>query len=230
MLLVGAVPFAALPAAGAVAMITVFGADFASPGAALNGALMQAVMISPLYGWAALALAADTGDGPRQGAWDLFRRLVPRLPSVLLAQLLSRLAGVLGLAFFLVPGVWAILALSLAAPVAAVERTGGLAALPRSSALTRGARGRMTVLLLLVAIIHLLMALLTFAATMTVAALFVTQPSNLTVFNFLPLVFLLTPLTALVTAPATAALLAAAWAELAILRPSPTSREVLPDL
>jgi hypothetical protein len=115
--------------------------------------LLSTVGAIVLSGLAAACAGVDAmGRHTVRGA--LSDRLTGRIGVLLITSVAVGVAVSVGLVLLVVPGVLIYLAWSAAAPVVAMERSGPVASLQRSAALTRGHRGRIlgvTVLIILVA-------------------------------------------------------------------------------
>ncbi len=79
-----------------------------------------------------------------------YARIKECLLEVVIIIILMGVGVILGLILLIIPGILLALAWSLAIPIAVIEKQGPLDAIPRSSALTKGSRFRIFVILMLV--------------------------------------------------------------------------------
>jgi hypothetical protein len=83
-------------------------------------------------------LTADAYEGGQPMLGDVVRRVAPRVPAVLVGQLLRFVAVGLGLVALVVPGVVVLVRYAVAAQATVLEETGPIAGLSRSWSLTKG--------------------------------------------------------------------------------------------
>jgi hypothetical protein len=83
-------------------------------------------------------LTADAYEGGRPALGDVVRRVVPRVPAVLVGQVLRFVAVGLGLLALVVPGVIVLVRYAVAAQASVLEEAGPVAGLARSWSLTKG--------------------------------------------------------------------------------------------
>jgi hypothetical protein len=133
----------------------------------LPSAIYAAVAVSSLVsiagglavsGVAAACVSVDAvGRRPTHGA--VRRRLAGRTAAMIVAAVLLGLAVTVGSGLLIVPGVLAYVVWAVAAPVAVMEGFGPAAAMARAARLTRGHRGRIFGVTLLVVVITYLIEL-----------------------------------------------------------------------
>jgi hypothetical protein len=122
---------------------------YLSAGAELLISVTGTVVISGLAG--ACAGVDAMGQQSLRGA--LAERLAGRIGSLLITSVVVGVAVSVGLLFLVVPGVLLYLAWAVAAPAVAMERSLPAGALQRSARLTRGHRGRILGMTLLIGLI-----------------------------------------------------------------------------
>lgn len=101
-----------------------------------------------------LRATVDRLDGAHQPLGATVRAALPAVLPLVAVSLIYWFAVSLGLVALIVPGVFVALIWSVAAPAVVAEGSGPIAALSRSRALTRGARGQIAGLFLLVIAIY----------------------------------------------------------------------------
>jgi hypothetical protein len=110
----------------------------ASAGLALLAVLIY-VVATTIFTGVVVELVADLQDGRRDaGARELLRRAMPVIGQLLLVAIVAALCVFVGLAFFVIPGLFLFTIWSVAAPVVVLEHPPGLRALQRSRELVRG--------------------------------------------------------------------------------------------
>ena len=120
--------------------------------------LLEGMLASLLYGLATLVLIQPPGS-PRMSVGALWSRLLHRSLSIASTSGLTWLITRIGLVLLIVPGLILAPCLCLAAPAAAAEPGGPIAALRQAWRLGRGARWRLSGVLLLMFFVHQLGAL-----------------------------------------------------------------------
>jgi hypothetical protein len=108
-------------------------------------ALVLNLLISATGGVLTAGVAAAYAGADALGRTDraaVVDRLRGRWAGLLIVGAVVGVVSTLGILAFVVPGVWAFVVLSMAGPVAVMERAPLAAALRRSTALTEGSRGR----------------------------------------------------------------------------------------
>jgi hypothetical protein len=101
------------------------------------GTLAFVVLSLVGYPWAYGAIVA-TISRPARSPLEPFGRTVDRLPTLVVANLVSLLAILIGLVLLIVPGLLIGARLSAATPAIVLDRHGPIAALERSNGLVRG--------------------------------------------------------------------------------------------
>jgi hypothetical protein len=140
----------------------------------VQGGLVRATMTAAEGGRATLAECLSTG----------LRRALPLLG----VAILSTLGIAFGFALLIVPGVIVYLMWSVAIPVAVVERHGVIGSLGRSAELTKGAKGSIFALMLIVWVIMIAATMVSGAA---VVAIYGVQGLAHAVQSGLPIAFLI---------------------------------------
>lgn len=172
--------------------------------------LVQGVLAGLLYGLAALVLTQQS-RGLRAGAGSLWRELLRRAFPVAAATGLAWLATRAALLLLVIPGLVLGPFLCLAAPIAAVEGRGPLAALRRSWVLGRGSRWALAGVMLLMLAAHLV------GLALLVAPLVLLR-GEINAESITGVSILSPVLTGILTAPLAALLLASAYVELVTLK------------
>ena len=136
---------------------------FADEQTANNSTLQVLSFIGPsiglVYVAAALAMmAAAERAGQVVDGSAAFLRALKLTPALLVSWVLVHIVEVIGLGLFVVPGVFAIIAFTVVAPVIGVERLGPLASMKRSNQLTSRRRGPVLGVILLSFFVELVVA------------------------------------------------------------------------
>lgn len=118
--------------------------------------LVLSVSMSALATAAAVHVVSESYLGRSLGTSEAFRRAAPMILPVILTSLAFTFLVGLGTMFFIVPGVILACGLAVAFPALVVERSSTGTALSRSWNLTRGFKGKMFLLFLVIWIIILL--------------------------------------------------------------------------
>jgi hypothetical protein len=103
-----------------------------------------------------IVAVSDVQMGKAPSIAAAFAGMKDCLAKIILVTVVVSIGIVFGLLFCIVPGILLALAWSLAVPAAVVEKLGPLDAIPRSCALTKGSRGSIFVIMLLVGVITII--------------------------------------------------------------------------
>jgi len=107
------------------------------------------LVISSIAQGASIVAISDVHMGRSASIESAYAHVMKCVIDIFIASILVGIGIVFGCILFIVPGILLYLAWSLSAPVIVIEKLGPLDALPRSSKLTKGSRGRIFVVLLL---------------------------------------------------------------------------------
>lgn len=95
------------------------------------------------------------GQGERPRLGEILRRLLPVMPTVIAASIITAIGVAIGLVLFVLPGLWLLLRLYVVAQTAAIERTDWPTTLRRAYDLTRRNFWHILGVLLIVGLINL---------------------------------------------------------------------------
>jgi hypothetical protein len=154
---------------GAVGAVPSQEAAFQFLGVGLVIFAIQFLIVQPFLVAAITRAAADAYLGERVGIGRTYRFALSRLPGILWITIISSITILIGFILLIIPGVIALVRLSLAPPVLVVEDVRGTKAIGRSWRLTKGHFWRLLALLLLSTLIASVGALIITIPTEVVA-------------------------------------------------------------
>lgn len=128
------------------------GGLIAAPGLWLLAMILMLAMTA-LATAATTYVVSEAYLGRTLGAGEALRRSLPLLGQVVVLSFVSSLLGGLGMLLLLIPGIIIVCGLAVSTPALVLESHDAMRALGRSWSLTRGFRGRMFLLLLVVGVI-----------------------------------------------------------------------------
>ncbi len=117
------------------------------------GGFIFLILVLPLCTAALVKNISASYLGENRSAGQSYSRAAPRLPSLILANILSIVIVFIGICMLFVPGIIFSLWFMLIAPVVVLEGVGGVSALGRSRELMRGNLGKGFLLMLVVGIL-----------------------------------------------------------------------------